>query len=62
MLNWFQFNAQRHSRNENYQMWTHENYVVVLYSTDFVRYKLEYLHNNPVRVRDIRRAVSAIWL
>lgn len=24
MLNRFQYNAQRHSRNENYQMWTHE--------------------------------------
>lgn len=49
MLNRFEFNAKRHSRNEKYQFWTHENHAVILYSNDFIQEKLEYLHNNPVR-------------
>jgi len=31
MLNRFQFNAQRQSRNEHYQMWTHENHAMVIH-------------------------------
>jgi len=49
MLNRFSYNANRHSRNQNYQFWTHENHAVILYSNDFIAEKLEYMHNNPVR-------------
>lgn len=49
MLNRFKFNAQKHSRNENYQLWTHENHAILLYSPEFIREKLTYIHNNPVR-------------
>jgi REP element-mobilizing transposase RayT len=61
MLNRFQFNAQRHSRNENYQMWTHENHAVVIYSPQFAREKLEYLHRNPVRSGIVRRPEDYIY-
>lgn len=37
ILNRFQFNTQQHSRNENYQMWTHDNHAEVIYSLDFAR-------------------------
>src|SRR3972149_7425107 len=49
MLDRFMFVAQRHSKNKKYQLWTHENHAVHLYSHKFMREKLEYLHNNPVR-------------
>jgi REP element-mobilizing transposase RayT len=49
MLNRFNYNANRHSRNESYQFWTHENHAVILYSNNFIAEKLDYLHNNPVR-------------
>ncbi len=49
MLNQFQFKAKQHSRNENYQVWTHENHAIYLYSPEFIAEKLEYLHQNPVR-------------
>lgn len=49
MLNRFSFNAKKHSRNKNYQVWTHENHAVYLYSPMFTAEKLEYLHKNPVR-------------
>ena len=49
MLNIFSFNAKKHSRNEKFQFWTHENHAVFLYSPKFTQEKLDYLHNNPVR-------------
>ena len=49
LLNRFQFNAKQHSRNENFQVWTHENHAIYLYSPEFIAEKLEYLHQNPVR-------------
>ncbi|HOP03300.1 MAG TPA: transposase, partial [Tenuifilaceae bacterium] len=49
MLNRFGYNAQQHSRNKNYQLWTHENHAVILFSNSFMAEKLDYLHNNPVR-------------
>ena len=61
MLNRFQFNAQKHSRNEHYQMWTHENHAVVIYSPEFAREKLEYLHNNPVRAGLVKKPADYIY-
>ena len=49
MLNRFNHAASKHNRNESYQLWTHENHPVVLYSAEFIKEKLDYIHNNPVR-------------
>lgn len=49
MLNQFSFAAKKHSRNQNYQFWTHENHAIDLRTPDFIREKIEYIHNNPVR-------------
>ena len=49
LLNRFEFRAKQHSRNKSYQVWTHENHVIHLYSPEFTASKLEYLHQNPVR-------------
>jgi len=49
MLNLFGFNARQHSRNKICQVWTHENHAVYLYSPKFIKEKIDYLHNNPVR-------------
>ena len=49
MLNRFEFNAKQHKRNKNYQVWTHENHAIYLYSPNFIAEKLEYIHKNPVR-------------
>ena len=61
MLNRFHFNAQRHSQNENYHMWTHENHAVIIYSPEFAREKLAYLHNNPVRAGLVRKPEDYIY-
>ncbi len=61
MLNRFEFNAKRHSRNEKYQFWTHENHAVILYSNDFIQEKLEYLHNNPVRAGIVEKPEEYLY-
>jgi hypothetical protein len=42
-------------------MWTHKNHAVVLYSVDFARQKLDYLHNNPVRAGIVRKPEEYIY-
>ena len=49
MLNIFSEAASKTNRNKYYQIWTHENHCVQVYTDKFVREKLEYIHNNPVR-------------
>jgi REP element-mobilizing transposase RayT len=49
MLNRFKFNAAHHKSNQNYQVWTHENHAIYLYSNEFLNEKIDYIHYNPVR-------------
>lgn len=49
ILNLFEFSAKQHKRNENYQVWTHENHAELIYSDKFIFQKINYIHNNPVR-------------
>lgn len=45
----FRYAARGHSRNEKYQVWTHENHAEQIFSNKFIEQKIEYIHNNPVR-------------
>jgi putative transposase len=49
MLHQFKYFASKHSRNEHYQVWTHENHFVELFTPDFTQQKIDYIHDNPVR-------------
>jgi len=49
MLHQFKYFASRHSRNEKYQLWQHDNHFVELSSPAFTQQKIDYIHNNPVR-------------
>ncbi len=49
LLTIFKESARKHSRNEEYQLWTHENHAEQIYSNDFIEQKIEYIHNNPVK-------------
>jgi REP element-mobilizing transposase RayT len=61
LLNRFEFRAKQHSRNKNYQLWTHENHAIYLYSQEFIAQKLEYLHQNPVRAGIVSNAEDYIY-
>jgi len=41
--------AFKHKRNSQYQVFTHENHALYLYSDKFIDQKLAYIHDNPVR-------------
>ncbi len=49
MINRFSCNARQHTRNQIFQVWTHENHAIYLYGSEFIRDKIDYLHDNPVR-------------
>lgn len=44
-----QYAAGGHNRNIHFQIWSHDNHPVSLFSSAFVRQKLDYLHLNPVK-------------
>ena len=49
MLKRFEFMAQRHVRNSQYQFWAQHNHAIELLSPQFTKQKLTYIHQNPVR-------------
>ncbi len=49
MLKRFEFAAKEHARTSEFQVWTHENHAVELFSKEFTQQKLDYIHQNPVR-------------
>ena len=49
MLTQMRKRANRHLRNEIYQLWTHENHPISIKSNLFRNQRLNYTHNNPVK-------------
>lgn len=61
MLNRFKFNASRIKGNKNYQVWTHENHAILLYSNEFIKQKIEYIHDNPVRAGIVEKPEDYLY-
>jgi len=61
LLKVFKEAAFSHKRNSHYQVWTHENHAVHVYSDKFVTQKLDYIHNNPVRAGLVRQPEDYIY-
>jgi len=61
MLNQFRFNASKHKRNSKYQVWTHENHAILLYSDNFIAEKIEYIHNNPLRAKIVQHPEDYLY-
>ncbi len=61
MLHQFKYFASRHSRNELYQLWEHENHFVELSSPDFTQQKIDYIHQNPVKAGWVYRAEDYVY-
>jgi hypothetical protein len=49
MIEVFYLAANKHKRNLKYQFWTHENHAIEVFSNRFIKQKVDYIHNNPVR-------------
>jgi REP element-mobilizing transposase RayT len=61
MLNRFIYNARQHNRNKTYQVWTHENHAIHLFGPEFIREKIEYIHNNPVRAGIVEKPEDYVY-
>jgi putative transposase len=61
MLHQFEYYASRHSRNEKYQLWEHDNHFVELSSPAFTQQKIDYIHQNPVRAGLVYRAEDYVY-
>lgn len=49
LLEIFRNASQKHSRNNEFQLWTHNNHPIEVYSNEFIEQKVNYIHDNPVR-------------
>jgi REP element-mobilizing transposase RayT len=61
IINRFRFNASHHNANKVYQVWTHENHAIFLYSNEFIREKIEYIHYNPVRAGIVEKPEDYLY-
>jgi REP element-mobilizing transposase RayT len=61
MLHIFKNAAIKHKRNALFQLWTHENHAIELYSPTFIETKLDYIHNNPVRAGIVNNAEDYLY-
>ncbi len=61
MLDRFQLHGGLNRRNKEYQIWTQENHAVFLYSHKFIREKLDYLHQNPVRAGIVEKPEDYLY-
>ena len=61
ILNIFGFCAKQHKRNEQYQIWTHENHAEIIYSNSFMDQKINYIHENPVRAGIVEQSEDYIY-
>ena len=61
MLNLFEFSAKQHKRNEQYQIWTHENHAELIYSNKFIDQKTNYIHDNPVRAGIVEKPEDYLY-
>ncbi len=61
MLDVFRMTSWKHSRNSHYQVFTHENHSIHLYSDKFIDQKLEYIHNNPVKAGIVKEPEHYIY-
>jgi putative transposase len=49
MLWLFRSAGEENKRNKTYQFWRQDNHAEMLYSYEFAKQKLDYLHENPVK-------------
>jgi putative transposase len=61
MLEIFQKEGQKNSRNSEYQFWRQDNQPMELYSGPFTFQKMNYIHQNPVEAGLVERAEDYLY-
>jgi REP element-mobilizing transposase RayT len=57
----FKAEANTIKRNKNYKVWQDGNHPMVLYGNKFIRQKLNYIHNNPVKAGIVEKAEDYLF-
>lgn len=61
MIEIFKKAGEKNSRNSYYQFWQQSNQPKIIYTPQFAKQKLEYIHNNPVEAGVIEKAEEFIY-
>ncbi|MEO6638378.1 MAG: transposase [Ginsengibacter sp.] len=61
MVKIFKEAGELNSRNSNYQFWRQDNEPKIIYTPEFARQKLEYIHNNPVDAGIVEKAEEYVY-
>lgn len=61
MLFMFERAATKHQRNSKYQFWTHENQPKEILTNKFMKQKLDYIHDNPVRAGIVEKPEDYLY-
>jgi len=61
MLEVFKRAGEKNSRNEQVQFWRQDNQPTELFSEDFTRQKMNYIHNNPVEAGIVIKAEEYLY-
>ena len=61
MMKRFEFAAREHQRNSVYQLWTHENHAIELFTPAVTKQKFDYIHNNPVRAGIVEKPEDYLY-
>lgn len=61
LLHMFRFYGRRTLANKEFKIWTGSNHPEEIYSESFLKTKLDYIHNNPVRAGIVTEAEHYIY-
>ncbi|MEM8898003.1 MAG: transposase [Bacteroidota bacterium] len=61
LVKYLAFQARKNKRNSKHQIWMRGHYPVLLYSPAFIRQKLNYIHQNPVKARIVNDPVHYVY-
>jgi REP element-mobilizing transposase RayT len=61
MMKRFEFSAKSNARNSVFQLWTHENHAIELFTQKVTQQKLDYIHNNPVRAGIVEKPEDYLY-
>lgn len=61
LLHSFQFHANRTNQNKEYRIWTGDNHPEEITSEIFLRTKLNYIHENPVRAGIVNKPEDYVY-
>jgi REP element-mobilizing transposase RayT len=57
----FRYAARQHKRNNEYQLWTHENHAIELENAKVTEQRINYIHENPVRAGIVANAEDYLY-